>query len=124
MSLMNQVFKNYKKNNSEDDFNGNGYLKKEKKNFVNGSNGENIVLDSVLDRFNEEEINLKNNTKCCKVIKVFFDILCVLGFLSFWIFLLFFGIDFFCFYCFFLRLIKTKNLKKINWKISLKYNYY
>jgi len=66
MSLMNQVLKNYKKNNSEDDFNGNGHLKKEKKkNFVNGSNGENIVLDSVIDGFNEEEINLKNNTKCC-----------------------------------------------------------
>ena len=66
ISLITQVVKNYKKNNSEDDFNGNGHLKKEKKkNFVNGSNGENIVLDSVIDGFNEEEINLKNKKICC-----------------------------------------------------------
>ena len=31
ISLITQVVKNYKKNNSEDDFNGNGHLKKEKK---------------------------------------------------------------------------------------------
>ena len=39
--------------------------KGKKKNFVNGSNGENIVLDSVHDGFNEEEINLENKKKCC-----------------------------------------------------------
>ena len=66
ISLITQVVKNYKKNNSEDDFNGNSNCKKgKKKNFVNGSNGENIVLDSVHDGFNEEEINLKNKKICC-----------------------------------------------------------
>ena len=66
ISLITQVVKNYKKNNSEDDFNGNSHMKKgKKKNFVNGSNGENIVLDSVHDGFNEEEINLENKKKCC-----------------------------------------------------------
>ena len=66
ISLITQVVKNYKKNNSEDDFNGNSNCKKgKKKNFVNGSNGENIVLDSVHDGFNEEEINLDNKKKCC-----------------------------------------------------------
>ena len=66
ISLITQVVKNYKKNNSEDDFNGNSNCKKgKKKNFVNGNNGENIVLDSVHDGFNEEEINLKNKKFCC-----------------------------------------------------------